>query len=46
MRGADRHYHIETLVMVRNPWNYDHPRPMTLNEVQKYFNAYSVGDVP
>jgi hypothetical protein len=46
MRGADDRYHLETIVTVRNPWGRDDPRPLTLSEAQKYFNAYSVGDVP
>lgn len=45
-QGADGRYHVETFVTVRNPWGFDHPRPMTLAEVQKHFGAYSVGDVP
>jgi len=46
MRGVDGRYHLETIVTVRNPWGRDDPRPMTLAEVQKHFNAYSMGDVP
>ena len=45
-RGADGRYHVETFVTVRNPWGFDHPRPMTLAEMQRHFGAYSVGEVP
>lgn len=37
---------LETLVVVRNPWGFDDPRPMTVAEVRAAFGAYSVGDVP
>jgi hypothetical protein len=46
IRHADGHYGMETLVTLRNPWGYAHPRPMTTDELKQYFSAYSVADMP
>jgi hypothetical protein len=45
-RQADGAYRVEQLYVVRNPWGYDDPRPLTIDEVKKYFSTYSEGDVP
>jgi hypothetical protein len=46
VRQADGSYQVEGLYVLRNPWGYDNPRPMTIDEVKKYFSTYSEGDVP
>lgn len=43
---SDGSYHAEQLYVLRNPWGYDNPRPLTFDEVKKYFSTYSEGDVP
>ncbi len=45
-RGPDGAYHTEQLYVLRNPWGYDNPRPLTIDEVKNYFSAYSEGEVP
>jgi hypothetical protein len=46
VRQSDGSYQVEELYVLRNPWGYDNPRPMTIDEVKKYFSTYSEGDVP
>ena len=45
-RTADGSYSVEEVYVLRNPWGYDQPPPLTLEQVQKYFSTYSEGDVP
>jgi hypothetical protein len=46
VRQPDGSYHVEELYVLRNPWGFDNPRPLTIDEVKKYFSTYSEGDVP
>ncbi len=36
----------QTLVQLRNPWGFDQPRPMSLDEVKKYCPVYTEGALP
>ena len=42
----DGSFNVERHYVLRNPWGYDSPRPLALDELKKYFSTYSEGDVP
>lgn len=46
VRQANGTYVVEELYILRNPWGFNQPAPMTLDEVKKFFSEYNEGDVP
>lgn len=46
VRQPNGSYVVEELYILRNPWGFNQPAPMTLDEVKRFFSQYDEGDVP